>query len=704
MQAIRTVSVCRACGKSSGRGVHAWWRRVALVLVLAAVTAGCGGGGGGVGSTSGIPTASGTGSVVVHLDYAAPGAGKRVANAVAPAIPAEASSFLVRIVDAQGIDVVPAVSVVRQTGVDQQTVMVDGVPLGTFNVLVMMLDSSGQSLGMASPQAVVVDSSTLELVVSSGATLVKLDFAVHPAAFTEGTTMALEVNATFTDGTTIPITSLATWTSESPAIATVAPGGIATAVSYGVVNITASWRGQSVTTMIMVGMTPPPAGGPVWGAVSNLSTTDAGVDKLRLKMSADGTRASAIWIYNDGAQTSIQTASARINRDAATWGPVTTLSAPGQSSVGPDLALSPDGTRAIAVWQRSNGTVAVAQAACAAISGSTATWGTVQDVSDLAGNAFLPQVAMSTDGSMAITGWHREVGGMRVATVRAATISNRIATWGSATDLSTDTASCNNLRLAMSADGTKVTAMWCLAQGGSILETASGTVPASDNAMTWGAVTDLPRSGVIGDQYSFALSASGTRATVIFACADQANQQSAMIAWATIDGTIQSWGNLTTASGTAIEILSPRVALTADCTRAMYVWSTHMTYLNITRPETLCATINGATISWSANDIWRWFGTATDADVALSADGSRAVGIFVNRDQAPAKLQCIWATIRHGVPCWSDAVDVRAPQGVDHVAPVLGMSADGTLATAAWRRLGSGGASATVQSASFIWP
>lgn len=703
MQAIRNSSARRARGKSVGRGVCAWLRQVVLLLVLVAVTAGCGGGGAAVGNATNLPAASGTGSVVVHLDYAAPGVGKRVANAGGTAIPPEASSFLVRIVDAQGNDVVPAIPVVRQVGVDQQTVTVDGVPLGTFNILVMMLDSSGQSLGLVAPQAVVVDSSTLELVVSSGATLTSIAIQNHPASFIEGSTMALGVNATFSDGTTLPITSLATWTSESPDIAIVAPGGIATAVSYGVVNITASWRGQSATTSIMVGMSPPPAGGPVWGAASNLSTTGAGVDKLRLKLSADGTRATAIWMYNNGTQTSIQTASAVITQNTATWGPVTTLSAPGQSSVGPDIALSSDGTKVIAVWQRSNGTVAVSQAACATISGSTATWGAVQDVSDPAGNAFLPQLAMSTDGSMAIVGWHRDDGVARVATVRAATISNRMATWGVATELSTNTASSSNLRLAMSADGTRVTAMWCFAQGPSILQTASGTIPSGDNTVTWGSVTDLPSSGVLGDQYSFALSADGTRATVIFTYADPSTQQTAMIAWATIDGTAQSWGNLTNATSPALEILSPRVALTPDGTRATYVWSTHITYLNITRPESLCATVNGSTITWSAGALWRWFGTATDAEVAMSSDGSRAVAIFVDRDSAPAKLQYTWATIRHGVPWWSDPVDVRAPQGVDEVAPVLGLSANGTMATAAWLHLGAG-PSGAVGSASAIWP
>jgi hypothetical protein len=80
----------------------------------------------------------------------------------------------------------------------------------------------------------------------------------------------------------------------------------------------------------------------------------------------------------------------------------------------PRIALSTDGTRAFAVWERyppssSRSLCRVVAGRSAAISGSTVSWGSVQQISDQGSCIEEPELAMSSSGGLVTVVWSKQV-------------------------------------------------------------------------------------------------------------------------------------------------------------------------------------------------------------------------------------------------------------------------------------------------------
>jgi hypothetical protein len=71
---------------------------------------------------------------------------------------------------------------------------------------------------------------------------VLVSIAVTPSGtdIAVGATQQFTATGTYSDGTTQDLTATATWTSGTPAVATIAPGGLATAVANGTTTISAA--------------------------------------------------------------------------------------------------------------------------------------------------------------------------------------------------------------------------------------------------------------------------------------------------------------------------------------------------------------------------------------------------------------------------------------------------------------------------------
>lgn len=69
-------------------------------------------------------------------------------------------------------------------------------------------------------------------------------------------TQQLAASVTRSSGSTETVTSTATWTSSAPAVATVSPGGLVTAVAVGTTTITASYQGVTDTCAVTVADSP----------------------------------------------------------------------------------------------------------------------------------------------------------------------------------------------------------------------------------------------------------------------------------------------------------------------------------------------------------------------------------------------------------------------------------------------------------------
>jgi hypothetical protein len=88
--------------------------------------------------------------------------------------------------------------------------------------------------------------------IDSTATLISITVLPDPAAITNPGTLQFTAIGVYSNGSSRDITSLASWSSDTPATATIAAGGLATSVGAGTSEITASLGGKSDTVTLTV--------------------------------------------------------------------------------------------------------------------------------------------------------------------------------------------------------------------------------------------------------------------------------------------------------------------------------------------------------------------------------------------------------------------------------------------------------------------
>jgi hypothetical protein len=396
---------------------------------------------------------------------------------------------------------------------------------------------------------------------------------------------------------------------------------------------------------------------------------------------------------------------------ATVWSsPAVDLSvSPGTDAYDAQVAVSEDGTTAVAVWLRrcefdfmvsqcAEGTHTIVQSKIATISGGTVTWSAVTDVT-VDGVADFPQVGLSDDGVTAVAVWQRSNGSHSIVQSKSATISDGTVTWSAAaTDLSATGEDAFNAQVVVSGGGASAVAVWQRFNGSnSIVQSKTATI--SDGTVTW--PVDATNLSAIGaDAYSaqVALSEDGTKASAIWVRENASYQGFVQSKTATISGATATWSTVATLS-TGYSY-NPQVALSGDGTTVIAVW--HGNAFASVQSKT--ATINGGTVAWSAvaNLTALSGGGVEMAQVAISENGTTAIAVWRH---IAYFCVCSWivqsktATITAGTATWSDvATDLTEPgadeYGDPQVAfvfdPQVAVSDDGTKATAIWSRSDNG--------------
>lgn len=436
---------------------------------------------------------------------------------------------------------------------------------------------------------------------------------------------------------------------------------------------------------------------PSWGPVTTLTPPGSNADEPRIALSDDGTRATAAWWRVEGGSAVIQSRSAVISGNTAVWGAVTTLSATGENASSPQVALSADGTRATVVWTRPSEGRYQVQSASAVISGGSAVWGPVNAVSTIGDNAEDPHVALSDDGSTAVAVWRRLDGENDVVQSASAAINGTIATWGAAIDLSESGVVSLMPQVALSASGALATVVWFSYDGSdSVIRSVSAAV--SGDIASWGTITDISAVGQTADKPQVSLSDAGTHATAVWVTT-KGSDVTIESASATVSGTVAEWGAVSQLSNSDRTFFGVQVALSSDGTKATAVWFGSDGNSVV---ESASAMINGSVATWSAPAVLS--NTAQDAliaQVATSDDGGRALAIWQWFDGADSVIQVAWASVSDGIGTWGTPATLSTP-GESASAPDVELSSQGALATALWWR--SDGTNSLVQSASFGAP
>lgn len=438
--------------------------------------------------------------------------------------------------------------------------------------------------------------------------------------------------------------------------------------------------------LLALGVATATAAGPdgAWAPPATIDPEASVVSIPRAALSADGTRATAIWLGFVNGRAVARSASATIVDGVADWGLVTTLSPENVNSAEPQVALTPDGSHATVVWTQNDGTFNRVVSASATIDGATQQWGSLVALSAEGAHAQAGQVQASSDGAHAVATWTRNDGANDIVQAKAATIDGTAAVWeAEAHDLSEGGQDSYTPLVALSSSGARAVIMWSRWSGtAGNIHTRIGTITGGTSAWT----EQDTVSGGDASGHHMAMSADGGRITAAWV---ENNGTTNVIRSrsATVSGAGASWGpgSWLSATGTMeapLQGLSPRVALSADGSRAAASW-TRWNGSGVIHAAT--ATIAGNVAAWG--DYTELSDPAQSADISaitMSAGGSFVSASWLRNDGTSDVVQSSSARLEGGIAEWGEP-DSLSASGPSAQFPSMVASANGQGLLAIWR-------------------
>ena len=441
--------------------------------------------------------------------------------------------------------------------------------------------------------------------------------------------------------------------------------GLSIAISGDGTRATAVWREASSSGKQALKSSSATISGGVatWGPVSALSAAGTDVNDSMVQISLDGTEAVAVWVAEDPILkvSVVQSSAATITGNAASWGGVTRLSSASGPVAHPRLSVSSDGTRAYAVWERypPNSSRSLCRAVVgrsAAVTGDTASWGSVQQISEQGSCTEDPEVGMSSSGGTVTVVWAKTAsGGVRIIRTRTATVNGTIASLGGVTDLSAPGFQSKNAKIAVSADGTKAAVVWARAtidsQGRAVapelVRSRSATI--NGNVANWGATTVLSSLTERSGMPLIGISADGTSVTASW-IRTVGTTVSVESASASVIGNTALWGAATNVSGGGKPVRTHSLSISPDGSKALSVWSRVGSSKLVVQGAS--GVLSGTSQQWAGMfDISTPVQNSTGSSGVLSADGSLALlGWNQNNGAGKYNMRASVAELIHPTP------------------------------------------------------
>ena len=263
----------------------------------------------------------------------------------------------------------------------------------------------------------------------------------------------------------------------------------------------------------------------------------------------------AVWMRFDGSNYIVQ--ARRYDVVASTWSGATDLTAAGRDAINPQVAMDDLGN-AVAVWYRSNGSHDIVQTRRYNVVAGT--WSTVEDLSAAGQSAYEPQVAMDSSGN-AFAVWIRSDGSNFIVQARRYDIV--AGTWSAVIDLSASGQSVAIPQVAMDQVGNAF-AVWSRQSGiNFIVQTRKYNV--LDD--TWSVVTDLSAAGQNAGGSQVAMDKAGN-AVAVWIISDGSNTIVQARRYSVETGTWQTVEELSVVGQSAF---SPQVAMDQSG-NAVTVW------------------------------------------------------------------------------------------------------------------------------------
>lgn len=204
------------------------------------------------------------------------------------------------------------------------------------------------------------------------------------------------------------------------------------------------------------------------------------------------------------------------------------------------------------------------------------------------------------------------------------------ASWGSISDLSAPSFDSRNAAVAVSADGTKVTAVWARAlpepagrESPILVRTRSATI--TGNAADWGATTVLSATTDRATQPLVGISSNGTSVTAswIRTAKTAKGVYAVESSSATVAGNIATWGSPTSVSGDGKVIIAHSLSVSSDGSKALSTWSRSVSKVVV---QSATGVLSGTNQLWgSPFDISDPTQQSSGPGGMLSADGALGV-------------------------------------------------------------------------------
>ena len=234
-----------------------------------------------------------------------------------------------------------------------------------------------------------------------------------------------------------------------------------------------------------------PAGAAAWSMPIDLSSADSPASNAQVAISPQGT-SIAVWQHGTSTTATIQAA---VHAAGGQWQMPKDISSAGAEN--PQVTVDPQGD-ATAVWDRSNGTNTIVQAR--QLPAGAPTWQTAANVSAAGQNATAAQIAADAQGDLTAV-WQRSNGTNTI--VQAAVHPAGAPGWQAPADLSATGQNAENPAVAVDPRG-NATAVWDRSNGTNTVAQAAGY-----DAGPLLTTATIPATGVVGQPVAFSASALG---------------------------------------------------------------------------------------------------------------------------------------------------------------------------------------------------
>lgn len=395
-------------------------------------------------------------------------------------------------------------------------------------------------------------------------------------------------------------------------------------------------------TTLVAGFTSPASATPprstsAWGPSTALLTSNT-LSNFQVRVSANGTRTVAIWTQQLGSNYYVLSSAGTVNGTSTNWSAPINVGTTNGTSDAPQIALSADGSKILAVWTSKDASPGRRiQARVATLSGNEANWSaTTSALSPSDNHSFQPSVAMSSNGSRGLVSWGYVSPSTtnRVIQVVSSTISGNTANWGAPGTLTSDDSMAELPKVKLSADGTKAFGVW-IKQLAGVSQVQSRSATVSGITSSWGTTSTLSsgsyQATLAGVDPAF--TPNGSRALVTWRQFDGSDFRIRARA-ATVNGKTSAWGSTNNLSSSGTNAVLPKVSLSSNGSRAIAAWQDQDS--NTVQIST--AALSGSSASWSA--VKNLSSSPSQApNVALSADGALALVVWIAQVTNGYKVQ-----------------------------------------------------------------